>query len=222
MNNGQKPILALESSASSCGAAVLFDQKKHAEIRHREMRKHASMIISLTNQVLTNCGLTLQDLAAVAVSNGPGSFTGLRIGLSAAKGISTGAQIPLITVPTFEAGALQLGSIIPPGEHLWITAKVNTTEYFTAKFLIQKSGYEVVEPVQARTLDEVLSVIQGTDFVAGDSNWFNAAKYVNFDGPSPLFVAQWARDFGKPIPPDEIDYVEPDYYKEFIIKRKSE
>jgi tRNA threonylcarbamoyladenosine biosynthesis protein TsaB len=222
MNKVLTPILGIESSASSCGIAVFYDDKKNTQVMHRETRKHASKIIALTDQALSNFAIGLPDIKAIAVSIGPGSFTGLRIGLSAAKGMCAGAQKPLITVPTFEAGALQLSTLLPAGETLWVTAKVNTTEYFVAKFLMKGGSYESLEPVAVKTHDEMLSSLSLADIVAGDSNWFNAAKYVNFDGASPVFVAQWARDFGTEIAPESIDYIEPEYYKEFIIKRKSE
>ena len=217
----ETPILAIESSASSCGVAVWFSADRNSQVMHKESRQHASKIILLTDSVLQNFKLKLEQIEAIAVSTGPGSFTGLRIGLSAAKGMCMGAQKPLIKVPTFDASAFQLRTVLNEGDEVWVTSKVNTTEFFIAKYIITGDAYEVLENVKALTHGDILAMMSGREFIAGESNWFNSQKYLNLECPSPLFVAKWAYEFGTKIEPDDIDFVEPDYYKDFIIKRKS-
>ncbi len=218
MNN--TPILAIESSASACGVAVWYNDQKNSLALHKESRKHASKIIVLTDMVLKNFDIKIEDVKGIAVSTGPGSFTGLRVGLSAAKGISMGVKKPLIKVPTFDASALQLSTLLTAGDEVWVTAKVNTTEFFVAKYEITSDAYTKIEDVSVLTHDEICKRMSGDEFIAGEANWFNARKYLNLESPSPVFVAKWAVMFGTEIQPDDIDYVEPDYYKEFIIKRK--
>lgn len=98
-------ILALESSAKAASAAVSRDGKL-LDLRFRnDGLTHSVTLLPMAQEALANCGLTLRDLDAVAVSRGPGSFTGIRIGVSAVKGLCWGAEKPAIGVSTLEAMA---------------------------------------------------------------------------------------------------------------------
>ena len=216
------PILAIETSSASCAVGVYFSATRFSQIQHFELRKHASIIIPLIDGCLKNFGITSKDIGCIAVSEGPGSFTGLRIGLSAAKGICTGVGVPLIMVPTFSAAALELSNFLPQGSHFFVSSKVNTTEYFVAKFKVVCDGFEIIQNVAVVDENQMISVVAESDFVAGSINWFRSQNFINFVCPSPLFVAKWAENFGQIIPPVDIDLTEPEYYKDFIIKRKSE
>jgi tRNA threonylcarbamoyladenosine biosynthesis protein TsaB len=96
-------VLGIESSTSVCGAAVYEDDLLLALEEVDEKRVHAERLLPLIDQALRRSGRPLAALDAVAVSIGPGSFTGLRIGLSVAKGLVLPRGIPLVAVPTLEA-----------------------------------------------------------------------------------------------------------------------
>jgi tRNA threonylcarbamoyladenosine biosynthesis protein TsaB len=98
-------ILATDTSTSINTVAVCRDGALLAEIVVQSGRRHAERLMALTATVLQEAGLTLRDVDALAVSIGPGSFTGLRIGVSAWKGLALGAQKPLVAVPTLDAMA---------------------------------------------------------------------------------------------------------------------
>ncbi len=213
------PILAVETSSSVCAVGIYFDSTRYTQTQHFETRKHASIIIPLIDNCLSNFGITAKELGCIAVSEGPGSFTGLRIGLSAGKGICTGVQIPLIMVPTFSAAAFELSNFLPLGSHFFVSSKVNTTEYFVAKFTIIDNGFEIEHSVEVVTEDEMKTRLTESDFVAGSTNWFRSRNFINLVCPSPLFVAKWAEQFGKAIQPAEIDLIEPEYYKEFTVHK---
>ena len=95
-------ILHLETATSVCSAAVAADGKLLSSVSISEEYKHAENLLPLCEKALAEAQVTFDDLVAVAVSAGPGSYTGLRIGVSTAKGICYGLDIPLITVPTLE------------------------------------------------------------------------------------------------------------------------
>ena len=98
-------ILALESSAKAASAAVARDGTLlDLEYRNNGLT-HSVTLLPMAQTALERCGLMLRDLDAVAVSRGPGSFTGVRIGVSAAKGLCWGAEKPAIGVSTLEAMA---------------------------------------------------------------------------------------------------------------------
>jgi tRNA threonylcarbamoyladenosine biosynthesis protein TsaB len=103
-------ILSLETSSSVCSVAL---HKAGILVGHAELRlekSHSSHLSVLINQLLENMGHKLQDVAAVALSDGPGSYTGLRIGGAAAKGLCFALDIPLLAVSTLQALAWQVAA----------------------------------------------------------------------------------------------------------------
>lgn len=101
-------ILGLETATAVCGAAVIRDGKILREEAVEAKQIHAEKLLALADAALRGSALSVQDLDGIAVSIGPGSFTGLRIGLSAAKGLVFALQKPLMVVPTLEAIALNV------------------------------------------------------------------------------------------------------------------
>ena len=98
-------ILAFESSAKSASVAVLEDGALLSEYFQNNGQTHSRTLTKMAEDLLRNCDLKPTDIDAVACAIGPGSFTGVRIGLAAAKGFAWGRQIPLIGVSTLEAMA---------------------------------------------------------------------------------------------------------------------
>lgn len=104
-------ILSLETSSSVCSVALHRAGILVGQSELRLEKSHSSHLSVLAHQLLENTGHTLQDLAAVAVSDGPGSYTGLRIGAAAAKGLCYALEIPLVAVSTLRALAGQVAAV---------------------------------------------------------------------------------------------------------------
>ena len=98
-------ILAFETSAKAASVAVLEDGKLLAEYYQNSGQTHSRTVMQMAENLLANCDLTVSDVDAGAVAAGPGSFTGVRIGVAAAKGFCWGRQIPCCGVSTLEAMA---------------------------------------------------------------------------------------------------------------------
>jgi len=96
-------ILALETATPLGGVALIEDEKLLAEYRVDMTMSHAERLMTLVDRALKDCGWVFADLEALAVSIGPGSFTGLRVAVSTVKGLATGRPIPVAAVPTLEA-----------------------------------------------------------------------------------------------------------------------
>ena len=96
-------LLAIETATTVCAAAVVSDGKILSEISLNEKYIHAEKLMTQVDGVLERSGCSLDQLEGIAISIGPGSFTGLRIGLSVAKGLSFAAGKKLIAVPTLHA-----------------------------------------------------------------------------------------------------------------------
>ena len=99
------PLLAIDSSSDQAGLA-LFDGASIAELSWPAARTQTATLLAEIQHMLTLRGFGPGDLAAVAVATGPGSFTGVRVALSVAKGLALGLRIPTIGVPTLAAAAL--------------------------------------------------------------------------------------------------------------------
>jgi tRNA threonylcarbamoyladenosine biosynthesis protein TsaB len=98
-------ILSIETATLAGGVALMEEAGLIAEYRlHVEVR-HSERLLSAIDRLLSDSGTAAADLDAIAISIGPGSFTGLRVGLSTAKGLAMGSRKPLVTVPTLEAMA---------------------------------------------------------------------------------------------------------------------
>ncbi len=96
-------ILHIETATEACSVSIAESGKLIAIKETHEGRSHAGVLAVYIHDLLKENGITIQQLKAIAVSMGPGSYTGLRIGVSVAKGLCYGAGIPLIGVPTLES-----------------------------------------------------------------------------------------------------------------------
>src|SRR6476620_7668609 len=138
-------LLALETSSSVCSVALLLDGKLLGSSELRLEKSHSSHITILIQQLLHNTGFTEKDFSAIAVSGGPGSYTGLRIGTSTAKGLCFALDIPMIAVSTLHALALQA-----------IKFTSNASEYLFCP-MIDARRMEVYTALLDAKLEELLS-----------------------------------------------------------------
>ncbi len=102
-------ILAFETSAKAASVALTENGKLLGESYQNTGLTHSQTLMVMAEDLLKPCGKAVSDLTAVAVAEGPGSFTGVRIGVAAAKGLAWGAQLPCYGVSTLEAMAVSLG-----------------------------------------------------------------------------------------------------------------
>lgn len=212
------PMLVIETSDVICGAAVFTDAAKYALAQTAIPRVHSTGIFPRIEDALRAAGVNAGGIASVAVSVGPGSFTGLRIGLSAAKGIALGAGIPLIPVPTFEAMAYAVIRRSPVKEFI-IASSASVKEYYFARFINEGNIYKFEEPLGLIQKTE-LPGVAGSVPVFGNCQAGAASVYFYYPAPSPAEVGEWALAFGNPVQGGMYDILEPLYIKDFIVKGK--
>ena len=113
------PILAIETS-TPVTRVVVVDPGTGSRIAGAEAvsERHSSNLLRLCAQVMEEAGLAISALGAIACGAGPGSFTGLRVGLAVAKGLAMPTQLPLVLVSSLEALALDMAAAAAPGEAL--------------------------------------------------------------------------------------------------------
>lgn len=103
-------ILAFETSAKAASVALTQEGKLLGESYQNTGLTHSQTLMVMAQDLLRQCGVAISQLDAVAVAKGPGSFTGVRIGVAAAKGLAWGAELPCVGVSTLSAMAVGLGA----------------------------------------------------------------------------------------------------------------
>lgn len=124
-------ILAIETSSFTGGIAISQNEKIIGEYRLSVETRYAESLMVNIDRLLKECRLNIDDIDAFAVSVGPGSFTGLRIGVSTAKGLAYGTQKPFIAVPTLDALAANL---IPSPYHICPIVDARQKQIYTALY----------------------------------------------------------------------------------------
>ena len=150
-------ILGLETSTSVCSVGLCGEKKPDIEMSLQESHIHSEKLLTLVQEVLRSGDTTLDQLDAIAVSIGPGSFTGLRIGLSTAKGLSFSLDKPIIAVPTFEAIA-EAGRQKHPGvSSVVVLMDAKKDEWYVGRFLVEGERVRQSGAVEIKALGEMLS-----------------------------------------------------------------
>lgn len=172
-------LLIIDTSGPVCGVAVMDGMKVCSEFTAQNRNTHSTSLMPMAEAALNAAGMELADMEAVAAVTGPGSFTGVRIGVATAKGLAHGAGIPCIAVDALEALAESAGAfdgIICPiqdaragqiygaafsaGKRLMQNAPMKLEEYLDtvsklgARFLFTGDGMPVFRETIARILGE--------------------------------------------------------------------
>ena len=149
-------LLVIESSASSASVALFDEGKMIAEYFTDHKKTHSQTLLPMVDEAMKLCGISAADLDAVAVTSGPGSFTGIRIGATLAKGICMALDIPLIPVPTLDALAAnitQCDNIICPV----MDAKRN--QVYTALYAYDDGKLRPLTDGAAMDIDDLISYV---------------------------------------------------------------
>ena len=186
-----------------------------------ESHIHSEKLLTLIDAV---CRGSLKMLQGVAVSIGPGSFTGLRIGLSTAKGLCFGLGIPLAAVPTFKAIA-RFAARKKGCDSLLICLDAKQGEYYTASWRKESQGKEQECPVQILTMPEVVRMISGSALLVTDSpvvQKIDAAHQGEdvLQFCSGIMVAELGREMLRNGEQTDLASCEPLYLKDFIARTR--
>ena len=163
-------ILAFETSAKAGSVALLEGKKLLGESYQNTGLTHSQTVMTMAQDLLTACGHTPQQVQAVAVAAGPGSFTGVRIGVAAAKGFAWGGEIPCYGVSTLEAMALNLGVY----DGLVVgTMDARRSQVYTATFRAEQGVLTRLTEDRAISLEQLGQELTGLDqpiYLVGDGS----------------------------------------------------
>lgn len=160
-------ILAIESSSLVASAAILEDDVLIAEYTTNHKITHSQTLLPMINEIISMTNTDKKSIDAIAVSGGPGSYTGLRIGSATAKGIGMALDIPLIHVPTIDAMAYNAygynGIIVP-------IMDAKRSQVYTGIFRFDDNGFNTILKNSAISVDELLKNV--LDVAADDKILF--------------------------------------------------
>lgn len=147
-------ILNFDTTTNICSVALSEQEKLLALRENDEGKNHASLLTRFISEVLKEADKKPEEINAVSVSKGPGSYTGLRIGVSTAKGIAYALSIPVIALPTLKimaSGYLEENNVINESDLLCPMIDARRMEVYTAMYTREVKEYR---KVQADIIDE--------------------------------------------------------------------
>jgi tRNA threonylcarbamoyladenosine biosynthesis protein TsaB len=215
-------ILCIETSTTNCSVALANDKEIIGlKEDYDSTYSHAERLHIFIDKVIKEAGLTPKDLSAVSVSKGPGSYTGLRIGVSAAKGLCYALDIPLIAVPTLYSLALQI--VQEKDSYIVPMLDARRMEVYSAVFT---NTYEKIRETKAEILTDISfkTYLQEKEvcFIGNGVEKFSAictnanAKFIPNKLPSANEMAKLSyykflkKDF------ENVSYFDPYYLKDFV------
>ena len=224
-------ILFIETSTELCSTA-LSEDGKIISVRENAERKHASLTAPFIKEMLDEHNLSVKDCSAVCVSMGPGSYTGLRVGVSTAKGLCFGAGLPLMAIGSLDTLVWQaIGENLVPEGCKYIVPMIDARrmEVYTAVFTPDGKQVTETEPkiIDPDSYSDLLA--QGAVLFIGDG----AGKCADLiKSPAATFVQTCPRAKSMLLPAEKLyaekrfedtAYFEPFYLKEFVptISKKS-
>ncbi len=216
--NNVFPILSVETSGELCSAAIMLTDSSFSEINILKKNIHSKKLLASINTLLDLSELKLNDIKQIAISMGPGSFTGLRIGMSTVKGLAFGLSIPIVPVPTYEAAALQISEYLSGKDQFVLVNNANIEEVYIGRYLVKEQCYTVIEPVKLVKKSKLKEYITDDVKIFGDFIINGNQKKIPL--PLAIYVAKWSYFFGADLLTSNYDYLEPNYLKNFVLKVK--
>lgn len=212
-------ILQIETSSTNT-SVVLTKNGKVIGVKEQDSSgySHEKLLHPFIEEVLQQGGIALNEIDAVAIGTGPGSFTGLRIGVAAAKGLCFALDVPLIAVPTMELLARQ---VTTPVDRIIPIVDARRMEVYTA---IYDKDYKELTPTYAKILDEdAYDDIENLSLVFVGSGArklkelraYKNAVFLTDSQPSALEMTMSALERFKAKIWEDTAYFEPFYLKDF-------
>jgi tRNA threonylcarbamoyladenosine biosynthesis protein TsaB len=223
-------LLALETATDVCSVALFDDDHLVGLGEVLQPRQHASRLTPLARDILAQADATTDDLTAIAVSAGPGSYTGLRIGVSTAKGLAWATGAALVAVPSLEALAVGARDALASGDLLVTAFRSRRGEVYAAAFRSEGEDLTPAADAAALPLDalpEWLPDYGGVLWIAGEAG-AQVANALPVESrvldplrfrPSAEFVGQLGVRRLAAGTTVDVAAFEPDYLKDFVAER---
>lgn len=150
-------VLGIDTATMVCSIGLVKEQCSVGEMTLHTRKTHSERLLPMVQQLVADADLTPRDLSGVAVSIGPGSFTGLRIGITTAKSLAFALQIPVVGVPTLDALAAQF----PYSRHLVCPViDAQKGNVYTALYRVEGAYPQRINEYQVLNREELLDALQ--------------------------------------------------------------
>lgn len=208
-------ILAVETSTEFASVCCLENDTVLSEKKESGNQAHNQLLFDMIEEVVNKSGITLSMIDLFAVGTGPGSFTGLRVGASAVKGIAMGLSKKIIAVPSIDAAALKAFGLCPDEERINIVLEGRQKDYFHAEYKFNDGNLEKISEIVVHPYEKS-SYIEGC--AAGNVMKENVSLKNYRDGvyPEASFVGRLA--FSRKENAGYDYSFEPEYYKDFKVR----
>ncbi|AAK80783.1 tRNA threonylcarbamoyl adenosine modification protein YeaZ [Clostridium acetobutylicum] len=153
-------LLAIDSATQAATCAVMDDDKLLGEITFNYKKQHSVILMSMIDDMLNTVNLKVEDLDGFVVSKGPGSFTGLRIGMSIVKGLSEGSKKPFVSVSSLDALAYNMA--YTPGIICPVLDALRDNVY-TALYTFEGNSLKRLTEYDAIHITELIELLKGYD-----------------------------------------------------------
>jgi tRNA threonylcarbamoyladenosine biosynthesis protein TsaB len=158
-------LLAVDTSTAQMGLAIHDGAQIISEYAWRSSQRHTVELAPAIAELLSRSGLTMDDIRAVGVALGPGSFTSLRVGLSLAKGLALARHIPLIGISTLDI----LAAAQPASRHPLLAAiQAGRGRFAVGWYKHSKNGWHATAPARVMTVEDLLSEVASPSIVCGE------------------------------------------------------
>ncbi|MEN0054173.1 MAG: tRNA (adenosine(37)-N6)-threonylcarbamoyltransferase complex dimerization subunit type 1 TsaB [Mucilaginibacter sp.] len=226
-------ILQIETATTSCSVALAIDGHISTSKQINERNIHAEVITLFIDELVKTAGITYDDIDAVAVSSGPGSYTGLRIGVSTAKGLCFALNKPLIAIETLEAmayGVLNDQDILVDKDTL-LCPMIDARRMEVYCALFNHAGLKVrataADIIDEHSFDEFLNAQKilffgdGADKCEAILGSHPNAQFLPGFVNSATYLTQKAAEKFNKKEFEDVAYFEPYYLKDFIAGKKA-
>jgi tRNA threonylcarbamoyladenosine biosynthesis protein TsaB len=158
-------LLAVDTSTAQVGLALYDGSQVIAEYAWRNGQRHTVELAPAISELLTRCGRKMDDIQALAVALGPGSFTSLRVGLSLVKGLALARRLPLIGIPTLDIlAAAQASSRLP----MVVAIQAGRGRFAVGWYKHSKNGWQSRDAARLVTLADLISEVESPVMLCGE------------------------------------------------------
>lgn len=183
-------LLAVDTSTAQVGIAVYDGSQVIGEYAWRSSQRHTVELAPAIFELLRRCGLTMDDLRALGVALGPGSFTSLRVGLSLVKGLALSRRLSLIGIPTLDVLATaQASSRLP----LVVAIQAGRGRLAVGWYRSSRKGWQSTGAARVLTLDTLIDEVQQPVMVCGEFTSDERQKLGNIPNVRLISPAQSVR-----------------------------
>jgi len=212
-------ILALDTSTQLCSVAIVDNGRLIAIEQSNESFAHNGLLFEMLEKLLTENNLTVKDFDALAVGQGPGSFTGLRIGVSAWKAIAFASGLPLLPVCPLQALAVEIHGRNKNCNKIRVFMDARQNDAFTALYDFSSGQLQIAKAVTVVNHTDIPG-IDDYNLACGNisADFFSGREYQPGCFPTAEAIGILAENDKLLKAADQ--FFEPSYYKEFKIHRK--